>query len=100
MATGIVSVGLHEAGWARVSDVLLGIAAAAYVVLAVLYVVRFLRYRERVRADLRNPEVAFGYFTVVAASDVLAVGLLVRGWTDGPGRGASCLRTCRVAGRG
>ncbi len=80
MATGIVSVGFHEAGWVFVSDVGLGIAAAAYAVLAVLYVVRFVRHRDRVRADLRDPEVAFGYFTIVAASDVLAVGLLTRGW--------------------
>lgn len=76
MATGIVGIGLAEAGARPVAGVLLVLAALAYAVLAVLYVLRWVHHRERVRRDLRDPEVAFAYFTVVAATDVLAVGLM------------------------
>lgn len=79
MGTGIVSIGLHEVGASAASSVLLVIAALAYVVLWVLYVWRAIAYPHAVQRDLRNPETAFAYFTIVAATDVLAVRLVLVG---------------------
>lgn len=76
MATGIVSIALREAGFKPASVAMLAIAVIAYVVLLVLYLLRFVRFREDVLSDLRNPEKSFGYFTIVAGTGVLAVGLL------------------------
>lgn len=82
MATGIVSIGLREAGFEVASHVLLVFAVLAYVLLAVLYAVRWARYRSDVMRDLRNPEQSFGYFTIVAGTGVLAVGLLDTPFSD------------------
>ncbi|KSU64965.1 tellurite resistance/C4-dicarboxylate transporter family protein [Arthrobacter sp. NIO-1057] len=81
MGTGIVSIGLHEAGWDLISSVLLVIAAMSYVVLWVLYIWRAIAFSEVMKAELRRPEMAFGYFTVVAGTDVLAVRLDAEGYS-------------------
>ncbi|GAA4899744.1 tellurite resistance/C4-dicarboxylate transporter family protein [Tessaracoccus lubricantis] len=80
MGTGIVSIGLHEVGMEPLSLVLLGIAAVSYVVLWVLYVWRAITHRAAMLRDLRGPEMAFAYFTVVAGTDVLAVRLIAGGY--------------------
>ena len=80
MATGILSIGLHETGAATVALIPLAIAAVAYVALVVLFVARGLRHGRNLRADARNPETAFAFFTVVAGTDVLAVGLHQHGF--------------------
>jgi tellurite resistance protein TehA-like permease len=80
MGTGIVSVGLHLTGFEAVSLVLLGIAALCYLVLWVLYLWRAFAHRTQMLADLRGPEMAFAYFTVVAGTDVLAVRLIQAGF--------------------
>lgn len=80
MGTGIVSIGLRAVGLETVSLVLLGVAAVAYVVLWALTLWRAIAYREAMLRDLRGPEMAFAYFTVVAGTDVLAVRLLQAGW--------------------
>jgi tellurite resistance protein TehA-like permease len=75
MATVIVSRAVQLDGLAGLSEVLLGIAAAAYVVLAVLYGWRLAAYRHQVRADAADPRRAFGFFTLAAGSAVLAARL-------------------------
>ncbi|MGO1227770.1 MULTISPECIES: tellurite resistance/C4-dicarboxylate transporter family protein [unclassified Brachybacterium] len=75
MGTGIVSIGLRMVGADAAALGLLVLAALAGIVLAVLYVLRWTRHRARMRADAKNPEIAFGYFTIVAAACVVAVGL-------------------------
>ncbi|MFC5338396.1 tellurite resistance/C4-dicarboxylate transporter family protein [Leucobacter denitrificans] len=79
MGTGIISVGLSMVGFQAASAVLLGIAACCYVVLWVLYVWRAIHFREAMLHDLRDPEKAFAYFTIVAGSGVLAVALIRHG---------------------
>src|SRR5699024_4771873 len=59
---------------------LLWIAAVSYVVLWVLYVWRAISHRQAMLHDLRGPEMAFAYFTVVAGTGVLAVRLLHSGY--------------------
>ncbi|WP_313812704.1 tellurite resistance/C4-dicarboxylate transporter family protein [Glutamicibacter sp.] len=82
MGTGIISVGLHDVGQEAISLVLLAIAAISYVLLWVLYIWRAIAYREAMLADLRAPDIAFAYFTVVAGTGVLAVRLGAGGWMD------------------
>ncbi len=79
MGTGIISVGLGMVGFQVVSAVLVGIAALCYVVLWVLYIWRAIRFRQAMLRDLRDPEKAFAYFTIVAGSGVLAVALIRHG---------------------
>jgi tellurite resistance protein TehA-like permease len=92
MATGIVSIAMATHRLYAISVVLLWLACIEYVVLAVLYVWRLVAFRAEVAADFANPQRAFGYFTLVAGTDVLgtrfavdghhnvALGLLALGW--------------------
>ncbi|MGB3375064.1 MAG: tellurite resistance/C4-dicarboxylate transporter family protein, partial [Microbacterium sp.] len=79
MGTGIVSIGLHAAGIRSLSIALLWAAAVLYVSLWALYIWRAVAHWNRVVDDLRDPEIAFAYFTVVAATDVLGVRLAEEG---------------------
>lgn len=79
MGTGIVSIGLHDLGIHPLSVALMWITCALYVTLWALYLWRAVAFRAEVIADLRDPEKAFGYFTVVAASSVLGVRLAREG---------------------
>jgi tellurite resistance protein TehA-like permease len=79
MATGIISVGTHLEGQSVVSDVLLLLCAAAFVVLLGLTIARFVVYRPAVASDFLDPRRAFGFFTFVAGTNVLGVRLGVAG---------------------
>jgi tellurite resistance protein TehA-like permease len=79
MATAIVSTGFARFGHRTVSDVLLVVACAAFALLLVAYAWRFARYREQALADARDPSRAFGYFSLVAATNVVGVRLGVAG---------------------
>jgi len=76
MGTGIVSIGLHLVGLEPLSLLLLFIAGLSYVVLWALTIWRILFHREALLKDLRSPDMAFAYFTVVAGTLVLSVRLL------------------------
>lgn len=80
MATGIVSVGMAQQGFMTASRVLLVLAAVSWVLLVIALSARVLFHRDRVVADLHDPVVAFGFFTVVAGTDVLAVRLSEHAW--------------------
>lgn len=77
MASGIVSISLLMHGLVVVSWILLGVGAAGYVLLIVLTIVQFQRHPDIVRGFLQNPRTRFGYFTFVAASDVLGSRLIL-----------------------
>jgi tellurite resistance protein TehA-like permease len=79
MATGIVSVGLRDAGLPTASAALLWVAAVAYAVLLVLTVLRAARFPARLADDFADPARAFGFFTLVAGTDVLGVRLAIDG---------------------
>jgi tellurite resistance protein TehA-like permease len=79
MATGIVSQAMKLDGAARLSGIMLGIAILAYLTLAVMYLWRLARHHDAVSADARDPRRAFGFFTLAAGSDVLAVRLAADG---------------------
>ncbi|RNE56757.1 tellurite resistance/C4-dicarboxylate transporter family protein [Cryobacterium tepidiphilum] len=82
MASGIVSTALAVVGWTVPSTVLLVISVIALVVLGALTVARVVLRRADVMEEARNPGRAFGFFTIVAALNV--VGLRVYS-PDAPG---------------
>lgn len=75
MATGIVSTAFLMVGWSVVSTVMLVLAEVSLAALAVALVVRLVRHPGSALSDAREPERAFGYFTIVAAINVVAVRL-------------------------
>jgi tellurite resistance protein TehA-like permease len=75
MATGIVSTAFHLVGWAVVSLVLLWVAIAGLGVLGAGLVWRLVRHPDAAVADASEPGRAFGYFTIVAAINVVGVRL-------------------------
>lgn len=79
MATGIVSVGLYMNGWYAPSALLLIIALVAYVILVVLYVMRFFKHRKQMVDDFFDPAKAFAFFTFIAGTNVLGTRLVVQG---------------------
>lgn len=76
MGTEIVSIAMLLYGHRVLSDLLWWIGLCGYLALWLAYGARLLMWPHRVWADLSNPGTAFGFFTIVAASNVLAVRFL------------------------
>lgn len=75
MATGIISTGFWSFGRTVLSRLLLVAALTAGGVLAAAYLWRLVAFPRRMLADLRDPGRGFGYFTLVAAPNVLGMRL-------------------------
>jgi tellurite resistance protein TehA-like permease len=74
-------VGAAQQDLDLLADALYVIAVAAYGVLAVLLLVRIVRYWPRFVADLTNHAKGFAFLTVVAGTNVLAsASIVVHGW--------------------
>jgi tellurite resistance protein TehA-like permease len=73
MATGIISTGTFLLGPSWLSRTLLVVASAGLVVLSVVLLIRLVRFRPSVAADIHAPERVFGFFTITAGLDVLGV---------------------------
>jgi hypothetical protein len=71
MATGIISASAFTLGPAWLSRAFLVLAAAGFALIGSLLAIKLWRYLPRVLADFRAPERIFGFFTIVAAPDVL-----------------------------
>ena len=80
MASGIISLGLKLVGFLVLSHALFAVCGIAYVVLCLLNIWRFLRYRPAMVADFRAPKRAFGFFTFVAGTNVLGARAGAEGW--------------------
>ncbi len=80
MAAGIVSRALGDAGGRPIGTVLLVVAVGAHAVLSLAVAARPWRDRDRLTGELTDAGQVFGFFTFVAASDVLAT-RLAEGWT-------------------
>jgi tellurite resistance protein TehA-like permease len=81
MATGIIANAMFFEGQRGISDALLAINAVAYGVLLAMTLVRIACFPRAVWRDLTEPRLVFAFFTLVAATDVLGVGLDLRGFT-------------------
>jgi tellurite resistance protein TehA-like permease len=79
MATGIVSVDGFLFGPAWLSRALLVAASAGLVVLSAALAIRLAVFPANVAADIRAPERVFGFFTVTAGIEVVAVRLTAAG---------------------
>lgn len=79
MSTGMVSIGLNLHGLHAASVLLLWIAIVSFVVLLAANIIRFTRYPGDALADVRSPERAFGFFTLVAGIDVVGTRLVIDG---------------------
>jgi tellurite resistance protein TehA-like permease len=79
MATAIISNAMRLLGRRDVSDALFVVALVALPWLGLLTLARLAFFRRRLWADLVNPRMVFSFFTIVAATDVVAVGLGLRG---------------------
>jgi tellurite resistance protein TehA-like permease len=80
MATGIVSIACELVGFRAAAVALFGVNVVCYPVLWVLTILRVVRYRDRVVADLLDHSRAVGFFTTIAATCVLgSQALLVAG---------------------
>jgi tellurite resistance protein TehA-like permease len=77
MATGIVSVAAHMQGLAGIAHALFWLNVAAYALIWTLNLLRVMRYPRRFLADVRDHVRGPGFFTVVAATSVLASQLIV-----------------------
>jgi tellurite resistance protein TehA-like permease len=71
MATGIVSLAVHGAGYQPLAYAFFWLNVGLYTVLWILLITRALRYRGNLAADLKNHARAPGFFTLVAAPCVL-----------------------------
>jgi tellurite resistance protein TehA-like permease len=80
MATGIISNGFYFESPRALSHVLFAINVAAYCWLLTVTILRAVRVPCAVWTDVTNPRRVFAFFTLVAATDVLGVGLTLRGW--------------------
>ncbi len=80
MATGIVStmLFLYRSQW--LSDTLMAVAVLMYLALWYSYGSRTIKAPRAMWDDLSNPATAFGFFTIVAASNVLAVRFIFADW--------------------
>jgi tellurite resistance protein TehA-like permease len=79
MATGIIANGMLFEGQRAISDVLFVIDFVVYVVLAAMTLLRVVLFPRAVWRDLTEPKLVFAFFTVIAATDVLGVGMSQRG---------------------
>jgi tellurite resistance protein TehA-like permease len=79
MATGIISNAFYFEAPRAVSDVLFWFNVVAYPVLVAATILRAIRVPRAMWADLTNPRQVFSFFTIVAATDVLGVAVLLRG---------------------
>jgi tellurite resistance protein TehA-like permease len=82
MATGIISNALFLEHQSALSVVLFALNIVAYALLWLLTAVRLLIARQAFWADITSPKLVFAFFTMVAATDVLGVGMNLRGWSD------------------
>lgn len=80
MATGIISNTMFFEGYLTLSNMLFTVNLFAYAWLVLLTLLRVLRFRQAIWADLTNPALVFSFFTIVAASDVLGIGMSLRGF--------------------
>lgn len=80
MATGIISNALYLERYRTLSDALLAINLVAYPAFWLLTLARLGWFQKRLWADLTDPRLVFAFFTMVAATDVLGVGLSIRGF--------------------
>ncbi len=80
MGTGIISIAMRDNGHRTVSLTMFAVAAVSWVVLIVLHAWRIAAYWQSLRADFTDPRRGFGFFTFVAATDVVGARAALEGY--------------------
>ena len=80
MATGIISNAFFFEGHHALSDALFVANLVAYSVQVVFIILRAIWFWRALWTDLVNPRLVFSFFTIVAATDVLGIGICLRGF--------------------
>ena len=81
MATGIVAIAAKQQTIDWLANILYGVAAASYAILAVLIVIRLVAFPRPLIAELTSHAKGFGFLTIVAGTNVLAsASALIHGW--------------------
>jgi tellurite resistance protein TehA-like permease len=71
MATGIVSIATELLGYGLIAKTLFAINIVLFTILWILTILRVVRHRTAMLADLTNHRLSFGFLTIVAATCVL-----------------------------
>lgn len=71
MATGIVSIGAQLTDHQAVASTLFWVAVVFYITLVLLNIVRLAAFRKEMLEDFRSPARGFGFFTFIAATNVI-----------------------------
>ncbi len=82
MATGIISNAFFFADVRRPSDALLVVNLVALPWLALITLARAIWFRPALWADLVDPRRVFGFFTIIAGTDVFGAALALRGFSS------------------
>lgn len=77
MATGIVSLAASMRGYSDLANLLFGLNCGMYLVLWAIYLVRLIWFRAYFFADLASHMRGMGFFTMVAATNVLGAQFIV-----------------------
>jgi tellurite resistance protein TehA-like permease len=80
MATGIISNAFFFEARHALSDALFVANLAAYSLLVIFLILRALWFWRALWAHLINPRLVFSFFTIIAGTDVLGVGIYLRGF--------------------
>jgi tellurite resistance protein TehA-like permease len=81
MATGIISNAARVMRHPDVSNLLFAVNLIAYPLLLIAIAARISWFRRELWTDLTDPKLVFSFFTIVAASNVFGIQLLMRGYT-------------------
>lgn len=82
MATGIISVGCHSLGLNELAQILFWINVPAYAILWLVYGARVILFPARFIKDCRSHNRGFGFFTAVAATNVLGSQFFLLGQSE------------------
>tara|TARA_R110002072_G_scaffold77597_13_gene180794 strand:- start:1082 stop:2335 length:1254 start_codon:yes stop_codon:yes gene_type:complete len=82
MATGIISVGCHTLGLRELAQLLFWINVPAYAILWLVYAARVVLFPARFVEDCRSHKRGFGFFTAVAATNVLGSQFFLLGHSE------------------
>jgi hypothetical protein len=90
MATGIISNAFFFEARHALSDALFVANLAAYSLLVIFLILRALWFWRALWAHLINPRLVFSFFTIIAGTDVLGVGIYLRGFESIVRRRCGC----------
>lgn len=81
MASGIIAIGMRLLGFYMLAEGLYIFTLTAWIALLTLSFWRIVSFRKTIQAELSNPRMVFAFFTLVAATSIIGLLLLERGYS-------------------